>query len=153
MMLSYEDWNKIVDAVVFTDEDSGKSYIEPRWEQIVKDLNLITVEGETEEEKKNNAGMIMFDMRDVLNMEVKKRNAQNDYFGKVAKKLFAMLEESLDPMMQQENEELAMDMLKYQAEKNKITEKELELKEREKQLDTKEDIKLKTGGLNFAKKK
>lgn len=131
--------NQAIAATVTTDEITGITYLEPLYKELLReseiefDENVISTE----------------ELYEILRLEVKKRNAINNSVMPLAAALSAVMNEKIDPVIDEENRQLTIDMLNYFKERNELREKEKELENKEKAIDIK---KMSDGMLNFSKK-
>ena len=145
MAASYFDIiNEAIDLTVTTDINTGVTYLEPLYREILRqsdiefDANVILPE----------------ELFEILKLEVDKRNAVNNHVMPLAAGIGELIEQKVDPIVEAENNQMLTDMLKYLDERNKLKEKELELDKRENDLNVKTDVKQISGGmLNLSKKK
>lgn len=138
-MTYFDIVNQAIAATVTTDEFTGITYLEPLYKELLR-------ESEIEFDEKI---ISMEELYEILKLEVKKRNAVNNSVMPLANSMASLMTEKIDPVVEEENRQLTMDMLKYFKERNELREKEKELENKEKAIDIK---KMSDGMLNFSKK-
>lgn len=134
--------NEAIDLVVVTDEHTNKSYLEPRYRELLRESDI-----HLDNDPDN------VELYEALELEVKKRNAVNDKAFALIDWIYDIVNTVADPAVTQENNELMKNMLEYMELKNKLQDKEKELDIKEKSIDVKQNIsKMIIEGLDLSKR-
>ena len=101
--MSYFDVvNDAIDLCVVTDEDTGMSYLEPRYRAVLRETN-IHLPGDAPDEE----------LYEILQLEVQKRNAQINHIHAFVNFLIGLMGETVDPALMQEENELLKNVTEY----------------------------------------
>ena len=117
-MTYFDIVNQAIDAVVTTDEITKVSYLEPLYKEILRvseiefDENILPME----------------DLYEILKLEVQKRNAINNPTNELMRKINSLINENIDPILEDNNQKLMFELLEYMKEKDKKKEEESTVK-------------------------
>lgn len=107
-MASYYDVvNQAIDLTVITDEDTGVSYLEPRYRRVLQDNDLHLPGNGLYGDLKDQ------ELWEILKLEVEKRNAQHNVVHALAEWAYAVLSETVNPALAQQEDELMRHILDY----------------------------------------
>ena len=101
--MSYFDVvNDAIELCVVTDEDTGMSYLEPKYRMLLRETNMHLPDDAPDEE-----------LYEILKLEVEKRNALNNHVHAMVNFLIGLMTESVDPAILQEENELLKNVTEY----------------------------------------
>ena len=146
--MTYFDYMKqISEKLIIQDEDSQKWYIHPDWRYVLhadglepekQDIELTI----TEDEVKNR-----------LELEVKRRNLKTDKTALIANWLYTLLTTTAEPALTDAENQLAAGWIEYMKDKDHIKEQKEKLDKKEEALEQKQSFMEVLPGMNFAKRK
>lgn len=146
-MTYHETINQAIELVVLTDEDTGVSYLEPRYRDLLRETNLHLPDNETPGDAADQ------ELWEILKLEVEKRNAKSNVLHALAEWAYTILTQTIDPALLDEENELMKNITEYMQTNQEVKEKKVELEQKEKELDEKQNLSSKLPvGLNFSKR-
>lgn len=136
---------EVIDLVIVSDEASGHVYLNPNYKVMLIDADLAP-------DKITDYPMSWSDLKEVLELEVERQEKEFDNSRNVVDWVYQIITATIEPTMVSEENELMKNMMEYM----KLNH---ELKEREAEIERKEDIQEKKGnivelmpGMNFSKR-
>ena len=123
-----EIYRKAIELCVTEDPDTGRSYIEPLWREI---LETEGIEIEQEDESR---------VFETLELAVKKADAISDNTRIVMDWLYDLITAQVNPAMLQEENDYIKNVMEYMKLNDSLKDKEKELAEREDKADKKEEV-------------
>lgn len=150
-MTYHEIINEAIDTLVTTDDNSGLTYLEPLYKETIRS------EGWTEPDAETGKPVItMEELAEILKLTVEKRNAQNNRTQAVVDWIFAVIENGIDPLVEDEQNDLIKNVMDYMKLNEEVKQKEKQLDNKEKELTMKDRILGKNDDglvLDFSKRK
>lgn len=138
--------NKAMAEVIVDDDDSsGYSYLDPHYRSILIEMNM---EPDIIEDRKVDWQWL----REVLDLEVTRRNRVTDKSRFVADWLFSIITSTIDPAMISEENELMKNMMEYMKLNHELNEREAEIERKEEIQEKKSNIVELMPGINFSKR-
>ena len=135
--------NEAIELVVETDDETGISYLIPQYKELLFEQGIVLDKDKDPREQD--------ELYEIVKLEVEKRNALNNYVPYVARMMYELFDQKINPTVTDEENEMIANMLEYMKEKNALQEREKDIENRERAMSLKN--RLKGNGLNFAKKK
>jgi len=145
-MLYSEFTQRIKDLAILLDEDTGVYYIDPDWK-----FNMYVNDLPEPHEVKSEYELTWADVKDILNLEVIKRNKHNDNKKLVIDWLYNLITATVEPAILQEETEYVAQMMDYLKFRNEHPELPVNQEKTEDVGDEKVKQLLKSG-MNFSKK-
>ena len=150
-MTYHEIINEAIDTLVTTDDNSGLTYLEPLYKETIRS------EGWTEPDAETGEPVVtMEELAEILKLTVEKRNAQNNRTQAVVDWIFTVIENGIDPLVEDEQNDLIKNMMDYMKLNEEVKQKEKQLDNKEKELTMKDRILGKNDDglvLDFSKRK
>ena len=146
--MTYHDVvNQAIDLTVITDDETGVSYLEPRYRSVLLESGLELpghgLYGDLKDQE----------LWEILKLEVEKRNAKRNVAHALSEWAYNILTQTIDPALVSEENELMKNIMDYMQLNQEVKEKKAELDERETQVDMKAKATQKApAGMSFAKK-
>lgn len=107
----FDTVNKSIELTVKTDKDTGVSYLEPMYLEILRGEGIIAAyyddDDDTPEVVPEN------ELTEILKLEVKKRNAKNNRLSAVAQWAWDVINTQIVPAMTDAENEMVSDLVKY----------------------------------------
>lgn len=146
--MTYHDIvNQAIDLTVITDDETGVSYLEPRYRSVLFENNIELPGHALYGDEKDK------ELWEILKLEVEKRNAKRNVAHALAEWAYQILTQTVDPALMTEENELMQNIMDYMKLNQEVKEKKAELDEREEKIDMKEKAnKTAPVGMSFAKK-
>ena len=145
-MLYAEYVRRIKDVAILLDEDTGIYYLDPDWK-----FNIYVNDLPEPNEVKSEYALTWEDVKDILNLEVIKRNKINDNKKAVIDWVYNLITSTVEPAVLQEETEYVAQMMDYLKFRNEHPELPINQGENDDIGDEKVKQLLKSG-MSFAKK-
>lgn len=136
---------KAIDLVIIEDDRSGRSYCEPHFKKILSEAGQTPDKIDEEEYSWD-------DVKDVLMLEVQRREKHTDNTKVVVDWVYAIISTVVDPSVIDQENELMKTVNEYITTKNELENREKAVEEKETSLDQKESIVNLIPGMNFSKR-
>ena len=128
-MTYYDVVNQAIDLTVITDENSGVSYLEPRYRVVLHDNDIHLPGYSSYGDLKDQ------ELWEILKLEVEKRNAQQNVMNALASWAFNVLTSTVDPALTNEENELMKNIVDYMQLNKEVKEIKEDLDQREQEID------------------
>lgn len=146
--MTYFDYMKqISDKLIVQDEDSQKWYINPDW------IYVLHADGLEPEKQDIELTITEDEVKNRLELEVKRRNLKTDKTALIANWLYTLLTTTAEPALTDAENQLAAGWIEYMKDKDHIKEQKEKLDKKEEALEQKQSFMEVLPGMNFAKRK
>ena len=146
--MTYFDYMKqISDKLIVQDEDSQKWYINPDW------IYILHADGLEPEKQDIELTITEDEVKNRLELEVKRRNLKTDKTALIANWLYTLLTTTAEPALTDAENQLAAGWIEYMKDKDHIKEQKEKLDKKEEALEQKQSFMEVLPGMNFAKRK
>lgn len=109
-MTYFETVHQAIEQTVFTDENTGVSYLDPMYRETLRQSGLIA----TNYEDDDTPEIVPEDeLVEILKLEVEKRNAKNNHLSAVAQWAWDVIDTQIAPAISDAENEMASDLVKY----------------------------------------
>ena len=124
-MTYYDAVNQAIDLTVVTDEETGVSYLEPRYRSVLFDNDIglpgHVLPGDYKDEE----------LWEILKLEVEKRNAKHNVSHALSEWAYTILTQTVDPALVSEENDLMKNIMEYLQLNQEVKEKKEELDQEE----------------------
>ena len=146
--MTYFDYMKqISDKLIVQDDDSQKWYINPDW------IYILHADGLEPEKQEIEPAITENEVKNRLELEVKRRNLKTDKTALIANWLYTLLTTTAEPALTDAENQLAAGWIEYMKDKDHIKEQKEKLDKKEDALEQKQSFMEVLPGMNFAKRK
>lgn len=146
--MTYFDYMKqISDKLIVQDDDSQKWYINPDW------IYILHADGLEPEKQEIEPAITENEVKNRLELEVKRRNLKTDKTALIANWLYTLLTTTAEPALTDAENQLAAGWIEYMKDKDHIKEQKEKLDKKEEALEQKQSFMEVLPGMNFAKRK
>lgn len=109
-MTYFETVHQAIEQTVFTDENTGVSYLDPMYRETLRQSGLIATDYEDDDVPE----VVPEDeLAEILKLEVEKRNAKNNHLSAVAQWAWDVISTQVAPAITDAENEMASDLVKY----------------------------------------
>ena len=137
----------ISDKLIIQDDDSQKWYIHPDW------MYILHADGLDPEKQEIKPAITEDEVKNRLELEVKRRNLKIDKTALIANWLYTLLTTTAEPALTDAENQLAAGWIEYMKDKDHIKEQKEKLDKKEEALEQKQNFMEVLPGMNFAKRK
>lgn len=141
-----EFFTKAFELVITDDENTGFVFLEPHYKKWL-------VENELTPDLVTDFDVTWEDVREILELEVKKTNALYDNTRAVVDWLHLAINSVIDPAMTEQENELLKNVTEYMKLNASLKDREKDIEKKEKVLEDKSNIVQFAPGMNFSKRK
>lgn len=146
--MNYHDIvNQAIEQTIIQDEDTGVSYLEPRYREVLRENNIFLpghmLDGDAKDQE----------LWEILRLEVDKQNAKHNVSHALSEWAYAILTQTVDPAIESEQNDLIKNIMDYMQLNQEVKEKKAELDAKEIELDAKAKASTNSPiGISFVKK-
>ena len=109
-MTYFETVHQAIEQTVFTDDNTGVSYLDPMYRETLRQSGIIA----TDYEDDDTPEIVPEDeLVEILKLEVEKRNAKNNRLSAVAQWAWDVIDTQIAPAITDAENEMASDLVKY----------------------------------------
>lgn len=109
-MTYFETVHQAIEQTVFTDDNTGVSYLDPMYRETLRQSGIIA----TDYEDDDTPEVVPEDeLVEILKLEVEKRNAKNNRLSAVAQWAWDVIDTQIAPAITDAENEMASDLVKY----------------------------------------
>ena len=109
-MTYFETVHQAIEQTVFTDDNTGVSYLDPMYRETLRQSGIIA----TDYDDDDTPEVVPEDeLIEILKLEVEKRNAKNNRLSAVAQWAWDVIDTQIAPAITDAENEMASDLVKY----------------------------------------